>query len=188
MRAQQINPGFNSHNVLIASYDLFTSGYSDASGAEFDRQLVAKLEALPDIRSVALSNCVPLGFGGGSTAVKPQGHIPQANESMETQVAIVTPNYFQTMQIPIVKGRDFALQDTVKSQRAVIVSETFVNRYWPHQEAVGKQLNSDLTHEWFTVVGVARDSKVNGLNESRRLSCICRNTRFTVPIVRVGRR
>ena len=47
MRAQQINPGFNSHNVLIASYDLFTSGYSDASGAEFDRQLVAKLEALP---------------------------------------------------------------------------------------------------------------------------------------------
>jgi len=84
---------------------------------------------------------------------------------METQVAIVTPNYFQTMQIPIVKGRDFALQDTMKSQRAVIVSETFVNRYWPHQEAVGKQLNSDLTHEWFTVVGVARDSKVNSLNE-----------------------
>jgi len=165
MRAQQTNPGFNSHNVLIASYDLFTSGYSDASGTEFDRQLVAKLEALPSIRSVALSNRVPLGFGGGSTAVKPQGYVPQANESMETQVAIVTPNYFQTMQIPIVKGRDFALQDTMKSQRAVIVSETFVNRYWPHQEAVGKQLNSDLTHEWFTVVGVARDSKVNSLNE-----------------------
>jgi ABC-type antimicrobial peptide transport system permease subunit len=165
MRAQQINPGFNSHNVLIASYDLFTSGYSDASGAAFDRQLVAKLEALPGIRSVALSNRVPLGFGGGSTAVKPEGYVPQANESMETQVSIVTPNYFQTMQIPIVKGRDFTLQDTMKSQRAVIVSETFVNRYWTNREAMGKQLNSDLTHEWFTVVGVARDSKVNGLNE-----------------------
>src|SRR5580704_6658753 len=165
MRAQQINPGFNSHNVLIASYDLFTGGYSEASGAEFDRQLVAKLEALPGVQSVALSSRVPLGFGGGSTAVKPEGYVSQANESMETQVAIVTPNYFQTMQIPIVKGRDFTLQDTVKSQRAVIVSETFVNRYWPHQEAVGKQLNSDLTHEWFTVVGVARESKVNGLNE-----------------------
>jgi predicted permease len=165
MRAQQINPGFNSHNVLIASYDLFTSGYSDASGAEFDRQLVAKLEALPSIRSVALSNRVPLGFGGGSTAVKPEGYVPQANESMETQVAIVTPNYFQTMQIPIVKGRDFTLQDTKSSQRAVIVSEAFVNRYWPHQEALGKQLYSDLPKEWFTVVGVARDSKMTGLNE-----------------------
>ena len=114
---------------------------------------------------MALSNRVPLGFGGGSTAVKPQGYVPQANESMETQVAMITPNYFQTMQIPLVKGRDFTLQDTMNSQRVAIVSETFVNRYWPNQEAVGKQLNSDLTHEWFTVVGVARDSKVNGLNE-----------------------
>ena len=165
MSAQQINPGFNPHNVLIATYDLFTGGYSEASGVEFDRQLVAKLKAQPGIQSVALSSRVPLGFGGGSTAVNPEGYVSQANESMETQVAIVTPNYFQTLQIPLVKGRDFTPQDTKSSQRVVIVSETFVNRYWPNQEALGKQLNSDLTHEWFTVVGVARDSKVNGLNE-----------------------
>ncbi len=165
MSAQQINPGFNPHNVLIATYDLFTGGYSEASGVEFDRQLVAKLEAQPGIQSVALSSRVPLGFGGGSTAVNPEGYVSQANESMETQVAIVTPNYFQTLQIPLVKGRDFTPQDTKSSQRVVIVSETFVNRYWPNQEALGKQLNSDLTHEWFTVIGVARDSKVNGLNE-----------------------
>ncbi len=165
MSAQQINPGFNPHNVLIATYDLFTGGYSEASGVEFDRQLVAKLKAQPGIQSVALSSRVPLGFGGGSTAVNPEGYVSQANESMETQVAIVTPNYFQTLQIPLVKGRDFTPQDTKSSQRVVIVSETFVNRYWPNQEALGKQLNSDLTHEWFTVIGVARDSKVNGLNE-----------------------
>jgi predicted permease len=165
MSAQQINPGFNAHNVLIATYDLFTGGYSEASGVEFDRQLVTKLEAQPGIQSVALSSRVPLGFGGGSTAVNPEGYVSQANESMETQVAIVTPNYFQTLQLPLVKGRDFTPQDTKSSQRVVIVSETFVNRYWPNQEALGKQLNSDLTHEWFTVVGVARDSKVNGLNE-----------------------
>ncbi|HTP44513.1 MAG TPA: ABC transporter permease [Candidatus Acidoferrum sp.] len=165
LRAQEINPGFNSHNVMIATYDLFTGGYSEDSGAEFDRQLAAKLEAQPGVESVALSSRVPLGFGGGSTSVKPEGYVPQANESMETQVAIITPNYFQTMQIPLVKGRDFTRQDVKNSQRVVIVSEAFVNRYWPKQEAVGKQLNSDLTHEWFTVVGVAKDSKVNGLNE-----------------------
>ncbi|MGA8555354.1 MAG: ABC transporter permease [Candidatus Acidiferrales bacterium] len=165
MTAQQINPGFNPHNLLIASYDLFTAGYSEASGAEFDRQLVAKLEALPGVQSVALSSRVPLGFGGGSTSVKPEGYVLRPNESMETQVAIITPNYFKTMQIPIAKGREFTLQDTKNSQRAVIVNETLVERYWPHQEALGKQLNSDLTNEWFTVVGVARDSKVNGLNE-----------------------
>ena len=166
--AQQINPGFNSHNLLIASYDLFTAGYSDTSGAEFDRRLAAKLEALPGTQSVALSNRLPLGLGGGSTAVKPEGYVPQPNESMETQMATITPNYFRTMQLPMQKGRDFTLQDTLKSQRVAIVSEAFVNRYWPNQEAVGKSLNSDLTHEWFTVVGVARDSKVNDLNEKPR--------------------
>ena len=164
MSAQQINPGFNAHNVLTVSYDLFTAGYSDASGAEFDRQLTARLEALPGVESVALSNRTPLGFGG-STSVKPEGYVPQANESMEIQAAMITPNYFHTVQIPIVNGRDFSPQDTRSSQRVTIVSETFANRYWPHQEALGKQLSSDLTHEWFTVVGIARDSKVNSLNE-----------------------
>ena len=165
LSAQLINPGFNPHNILIASYDLFTAGYSDASGAEFDRQLVAKLQGLPGVQSVALSSRVPLAFGGGSTSVKPEGYVSRGNESMETRDAIVTPSYFQTMQIPLVKGRDFTLEDNAKSQRVVIVSEAFVNRYWPNQEALGKKLNSDLTHEWFTVVGVARDSKVTGLNE-----------------------
>jgi len=163
--AQQMYPGFNPHNVLMASYDLFTAGYSDVSGAEFDRQLVSKLEALPGVQSVALSDRVPLGFGGGSTSVKPEGYISPPNESMETQLAVVTPNFLQTMQIPMVKGRDFTLQDNKSSQRVVIVSEAFVNHFWPNQEALGKKLKSDITHEWFTVVGVARDTKVTGLNE-----------------------
>ena len=162
--AQTIDPGFNPHNVLIASYDLFTAGYSQDRGVAFDRQLVAKLEEVPGVQAVALTSRVPL-FGGGSTSVKPEGYQLRPNESMETQVAIITPKYFQTMQIPLVKGRDFTLQDAEKSQRVVIVNETFAQRYWPNQEALGKQLNSDLTHEWFTVVGIARNSKVNGLNE-----------------------
>jgi predicted permease len=164
--AQQIYPGFNSHNVWIASYDLFTAGYSEGTGAEFDRQLVAKLEALPGVGSVSLSDRVPLGFGGSSTSVKPEGYVTQPNEVMETQAAVITPNYFKTMQIPIVKGRDFSPQDIKSSQRAAIVSESFAERYWPHQEALGKQLNSDYTNEWFTVVGVARDTKVRALNET----------------------
>ncbi len=164
--AQQIYPGFNSHNVWIASYDLFTAGYSEANGAEFDRQLITRLQALPGIQSVSLTNRMPLGFSGGSTSVKPEGYVSQPNEVMETQAAIITPNYFQTMQIPIVEGRDFTLQDTKSSQRAAIVSEAFVQRYWPHQQALGKQFNSDFTNEWFTVVGVARDAKVRTLNES----------------------
>jgi predicted permease len=70
------------------------------------------------------------------------------------------------MQIPLVGGRDFAAQDAKGSQPVAIVSEAFAHRYWPGQEAVGKQLNADLTRQWFTVVGVARDCKETSLNEN----------------------
>src|SRR5260370_16821331 len=110
---------------------------------------MAKLEALSGIQSVALSDRVPLGFGGGSTSVKPEGYVAQANESMETQVAIVTPNYLQTMQIPFVKGRDFTLQDAKSSQRVMIVSEPFFNPYCPHQQPLRNPLNPHLPHQPF---------------------------------------
>jgi predicted permease len=165
LRAQEINPGFNAHNVLIASYDTFTVGYSDITAVEFNRQLIEKLQTIPGVESVAVTSRVPLGFGGGSTSVKPEGYVSRANESMETDDAVVSPNYFRTMQIPLVEGRDFTLEDNMKTQRVVIVSEAFVKRYWPNQEAIGKKLFSDLPKEWLTVVGVARDIKVNRLNE-----------------------
>jgi predicted permease len=163
--AGQISRGFNPHNVLMGSYDLFTAGYSDSTGMEFDRQLVAKLAALPGVETVALTSRLPLVFESESTSVKPEGYVPQPNESMETQDAAVTPNYFRTLQIPIVKGRDFTLEDNMKSQRVAIVSEAFAARYWPRQEALGNQFDEDLTNERVTVVGVARDSKISSLNE-----------------------
>jgi len=85
---------------------------------------------------------------------------------METQVAIVSPKYFQTLQMPLAKGRDFTPQDGADGQRVIIVNETFADRYWPQQEPLGKQVVSDLTNESFTVVGVARNAKYNQLNEA----------------------
>jgi predicted permease len=166
--AQVINPGFNPHNVAIASYDLFTAGYSPEAGAEFDRQLVAKLEALPGVASVALSSIVPVGFPTGSTSVKPEGYIAQAHESMEINDNTVTPGYFRTMQIPLIAGRDFTLQDRMNAMRAVIVSRAFAERYWPRQEAIGKRLFTDRTHQWFTVVGVAENTRATGLHGKPR--------------------
>ena len=166
INAQQIDPGFNSHNILMASYDLFGAGYTEPRGIQFDRQLLTRLEALPGVQSVMLTNRTPLTFGGGSTSVKPEGFVPPPNVSMETQVAIVSPKYFATLRLPLEKGRDFTEQDSKEAQRVVIVNQTFAERYWPGQEPIGKQVVSDLTNESFTVVGIARNAKYNQLNEA----------------------
>jgi putative ABC transport system permease protein len=164
--AQEINPGFNPRGVLLTSFDLFQAGYTPETGVEFDRQLVARLEALPGVESVALSNRVPLSLGGPSTSVNPEGYVEQPNESMEVQVGIVTPNFLKTLQNPLVSGRDFTDEDTRNSQRVAMVNQYFASRYWPNQQALGKRVHSDLTNEWFTVVGVVKNSKVNSLSEA----------------------
>jgi predicted permease len=165
--AEQIDPGFDSHNVLMASYDLFGAGYSEPRGIQFDRELLTRLEALPGVQSVMLTSRTPLTFaGGGSTSVKPEGFVPPPNVSMETQVAVVSPGYFKTLQLPLASGRDFTDQDGKASQRVIIVNQTFAERYWPGQEPIGKQVVSDLTNESFTVVGIARNAKYNQLNEA----------------------
>jgi predicted permease len=166
LSAQQIDPGFNPRSVFLASLDLFSAGYTEETGIAFDHQLMTKIAALPGVQSVALTSRVPLGLGGGSTSVKPQGYVEQANESMEVQVGIVSPNFLKTMQIPLLSGREFTDQDTKKTQRVAVVNQDFVDRYWPHQQAIGKQVKSDLTNEFFTVVGVTRNFKVNTLNEA----------------------
>ena len=117
LSAQKIDLGFNERNVLIASYDLFTAGYSEEKGAEFDRQLEAKLEAVAGVQAVALASREP-GLSPGSTSVKPEGYVSQTNDTMETPMAIVTPNYFQTMQMPLVKGREFTRLDNAKRASA----------------------------------------------------------------------
>jgi predicted permease len=160
--AQRFNPGFNPDRVLLASYDLFPAGYSETNGIEFDRQLLAKLETLPGVQSVTLSNWVPLGFTFNTTTVNPEGYVPQPHESMDVQEAHVAPNYFRTMQIQLVSGRDFTAQDTHNSQLVAIVSQALADRYWPHQEAIGKRIH--VYEDWLTVVGVARN-----INASRRL-------------------
>jgi predicted permease len=164
--AQMIDPGFDPRGVLLTSYDLFQSGYTPDNGIEFDRQLIAQVQALPGVQSVALANRVPLTLGGGSTSVNPEGYVQQPNESMEVQDAIVSPGFIKTLQNPLASGRDFTDEDTRQSQRVCMINEYFAQRYWPDQEPLGKKVHSDLTNEWFTVVGVVRNSKVNNLNEA----------------------
>jgi predicted permease len=162
--AQRADMGFNPEHVLLGTVDLFSAGYTKEQGIEFDRQLLAKLEALPGVQSVSMSSWVPLGFELSSSITQPEGYVPRPHESMDVSNANVGPNYLHTMQIPVVEGREFTPEDKEGSQPVVVVNQEFVRRYWPGQDAIGKKLSADgMT---FTVIGVARNSDYNNLHEA----------------------
>ena len=158
IRAQQFKPGFNADHVLLASYDLFSAGYTDAQGIQFNRQLLARISALQGVQAVTLGNAVPMGIGAGSFSVKPEGYTVQPHESMEVPEIIVGPDYLHTLQIPLAAGRELNAQDTEDSQPVAVVNESFARRYWPGQNALGKRILTDVSAKSFVVVGVAKNS------------------------------
>jgi predicted permease len=163
-RAQRFDPGFKPDHVLVASFDLFPAGYTKAEGFEFDRQLLAKLDALPGVQSASLADDVPLGFTRNTEMIKLEGYVPQPREAMDVRSATVGPDYLRTMGIPVLAGREFAPQDTRDTQQVAVVNQALVDRYWPHQDAIGKRLWAE--GRWFTVIGVARNSNYDRLNEA----------------------
>jgi predicted permease len=163
-RAQQnFDVGFNAKNVLLATYDLYPNGYSETRGIAFDQQVLERVRSLPGVRSASLANWTPLGFSNDSDTFVPEGYVPGPHEVPSAGVNTVSPGYFATTQIPILRGRDFSSSDSAASQKVVIVNDALANRYWGNQDAVGKRIRID--GGWATIVGVVRTSEYYDLGE-----------------------
>jgi predicted permease len=165
--AENKGPGFNSNHVTMAAFDLRATDYTGTQGAAYFDHLMERIRAYPGIQSVSLERYVPLWFTGRSyTSVRIQGYTPAPNEDMGIDCNVVGPNYFQTLQIPLINGRDFVEQDRTEAPKVVIVNQTLANRFWPAANPLGHQVH--IWGEWRTVVGVAHDIKYHRMNEDPR--------------------
>ncbi|MGH9433266.1 MAG: FtsX-like permease family protein, partial [Terriglobia bacterium] len=164
LAANRFNPGFNPRHVLLESYDLFASGYGKADSDVFNNQVLRNVEALPGVRSAALADWVPLGYSNNTDDFVPEGYVAAKHEDINAGMNHVSPAYFATMQIPLQRGRDFTAQDDAKSQPVVIINQALAQRYWPHQDPIGKRLKVEA--KWATVIGVARTTDYYDLKET----------------------
>src|SRR5216684_868902 len=163
--AYRADPGFNPHGVLLASFDPFLSGYDESRGREFYRRLVERVRTVPGIQSATLARRLPLTDGGIAFAnVAIDGYAPAKDEDMRLNYETVGPQYFQTMRIPFVHGRDFDERDQEAAPGVVIINETMARRYWPGGDALGRRLK--LTKDWLEIVGIAKDVKNRSLSEA----------------------
>ncbi len=160
-KAQEANPGFDANHVYLATFDLSPLGYTAAKGWEFDRQLLARVKALPGVQAATLADFSPLSFTIHSEGVLPEGYVPHLHETIEPDRGIVGPDYLKTMRTPLLEGRDFTNADNAQSQPVAIVNQAFVNRYWPGQDAIGKRVHDGRV--WYMVVGVAANAKYRRL-------------------------
>src|SRR5438105_3721337 len=157
-KAQQSDPGFEASHLLLASYELSPAGYTRATGAAFNRQVLDRLSALPGVESVTLADFSPLSFSIHTDYLQIEGYVPQPHDTMEISRAMVGPNYFRTLRTSVISGREFTAADTAESQLVAVVNQAFVDRYLPGEDPIGKQV-TDYWSNRFTIVGVARNAK-----------------------------
>jgi predicted permease len=168
-RVQEIGPGFQTENTMVLSVDLIGQGYSEAKGREFYRQMTDHVRSLPGVKAVSLTSYLPLSldYYGGAVLVEGQP-LSRGADTPEAMKSCISLDYFLTMGIPIIAGRDFTVDDKEDSIPVAIINETFARRFWPGQSAIGKRFTNTPTEPMITVVGVAKDAKYFSLSEEPR--------------------
>jgi predicted permease len=162
--AQSIDPGFVTSGVLMANVNLNREGYTPERGAVFYDRVVERLHGMPGVQDVAIAQNAPLA-GGLLRSVLMEGADTTTKDRILVQVNTVSSGYFETMGIPILRGRGLADSDLPTSPRVVVVNETMAQQFWKGDEAIGKRFKFFGDQDYTTVVGVARNSKYNGVAE-----------------------
>ena len=166
LAAQRTSPGFAVNSLAVLSTDTGMLRYSEERSRQFYEQAIARVTSIPGVESAALATRVPLQVNPNRWELwMPDRHQP--GEHGDTiEVTTVSTGYFQTLGVPIVEGRAFTNADGPNSQRVAIVNETFANRYWPRQSAIGKTFRTRGSEgPLFEIVGVSADHKVLTLSE-----------------------
>jgi putative ABC transport system permease protein len=165
------NLGFDADRILSAQVFLSRDKYPSTQPQkrlEFVNQVIARVKELPGVESVGVTNFLPLsGFEGGATFAvkgKPQ---PAPGQEPASDSELVTPDYFRTMGIRLLKGREFTEQDTQGAPQVAIVNEALWHQVWGNEDPVGQQVNFGDAKQpsWAEVVGVVTDTHAFGLEQ-----------------------
>ena len=172
--AQSIERGLVTANVLTASVDLETRGYTALRGHEFIRAIRERLQASPGVISANVVDILPLTLSNSTTSLLRDGDAPPVPGAPTATPTIYTnaigPGHFETLRIPLLAGRDFSDRDSADSPAVAIVNETLARRFWPEKDPVGQRLHpvGEANAASIEVIGVVRDSKYVTVGEEPR--------------------
>jgi predicted permease len=167
VRLQEVRPGFNAHNVLVANLALPYPKYQYKQFEEFFRQLKERLEAAPGVQAAGGSINLPLNASGYAIGrgFIPEGRPLTVDENRDAMFSSITGDYFRAFQIPLLAGRTFELRDNADAPKVVIINETIAKRHFGSAtEAIGKRLSLWRDEKFMReIVGVVGDTKTGSL-------------------------
>ncbi len=168
--AQRVYLGFDSEHVADVSMDPHLVGYDEARGREFYRELETRVRALPGVQAATLAASVPLGYYNNDITVFNEGQpVDDKHPPLQIGVNAVDSSYFETLSVPVLRGRVFTDADTEKSTAVAVINKTMADRLWPNQDAIGKRFSTKgASGPFIQVVGIVADGKYFSIGEDPR--------------------
>jgi putative ABC transport system permease protein len=165
-KAQAIDPGFRTNNLDIVTINPVLAGYDSDRAIQVVRAIVDQISHDSRVAGADVNNWVPL-FGGEGRTIVIDGRDPGDEHNRRfANYSPITPGYFQTMGIQLLRGRNFTNQDAEKNAAPVaIIDETMAQEFWPNEDALGRRFRFMINKEPIEVIGIARNSKAATLGE-----------------------
>jgi len=165
-----VNVGFNPQQLLSLEYRLPRNKYGKPESQwNFHRQVIESVKQVLGVESVSLIRGLPFSGNGGTAAIiLLDRELPAKGTEPEVMFNTAMPNYFETMGIPLLRGRTFGNEDQLNSPTALVVNQTMANRFWPNQDPLGNQIKFVEDNSVGTIVGIVGDAKHFLLEEEQR--------------------
>jgi predicted permease len=152
--------GFRMDHTLMVSVDLRLQNYTEQRGQQFYEQLRDRVKNRDGVRNAAVTSFIPMGYDNAAVSVFTQGQISADKSQVESVLSnSVQPEYFRTLGVPVIQGREFNALDNTAAPRVAIVNEAFAKKIWPGQDAVGKTFQTERYGPTVQVVGLTRTGK-----------------------------
>jgi predicted permease len=162
-----VDTGFGKENVLLASVNPALNGYTPERSANFFNELLARTRALPGVKHASLASDSPISGGWDSNTISVEGYTPRQGERMSGDVTTISTDYFKTLAIPLVAGRDFSEEDREGSPKVAIVNEKLAKHFFGTTDPIGKKIGLGKAPD-ITIVGVIKDAQYVTLRSAIR--------------------
>jgi predicted permease len=162
-----VDTGFGKDNVLFATLNPALNGYSPEKSRNFYNDLLLKTRALPGVKTASLASDSPLSGGWDMNGIVVEGYTPREDEKMSIDATYISPDYFRTLDIPLLMGRDFSEQDTLGSPKVAIINEKMAHYFFGPANPIGKRIGLEKTPD-VTIIGVVKDAKYINLRQPMR--------------------
>jgi len=161
---ERLDTGFEPHGLMTAVFSLPPTYKTNEQQAAFLATSEQELKNIPGVKDAALADALPFSTNGGLSSFEIKGRVTPPNDpGPHGSIRLISPDYFSTLRIPLLRGRFFTAEDRAKTEQVAIIDTTLAHQYWPTEDPIGQHIGFGDNSPWMTIVGIVAHAKSSSL-------------------------